>query len=132
MNKNMVLRSVRKSIKDYLIYMLTLILCVSLFYAFLSISSKYYKPMVGEQYDITILSDGMKMIICVITCLIVFSSLNAGITTDTVFLLITVLLNDSNNKDIAVVISNRILVDMFNNSILIFIPNINVFINNCL
>lgn len=68
----MVLRSVRKSIKDYLIYMLTLILCVSLFYAFLSISSKYYKPMVGEQYDITILSDGMKMIICVITCLIVF------------------------------------------------------------
>lgn len=72
MNKKLVFRSVKKSIKDYAIYVVTLIICVALFYAFLSISSKYYNPQLGEEYNITILSDGMKMIICVITCMIAF------------------------------------------------------------
>ena len=39
MYAKLVLRSARRSVGDYLIYLVTLTLCVGLFYAFLSISS---------------------------------------------------------------------------------------------
>lgn len=40
-------KNVKRSIKDYLIYIMTLTACISLFYAFLSITSCYYKPDIG-------------------------------------------------------------------------------------
>ena len=47
-------------------------ICVTLFYAFLSISSSYYSPDIGSEYDFTLLSDGMKIAICMITLLLLF------------------------------------------------------------
>lgn len=72
MYAKLALQNVRKSIKDYLIYMITLTACTSMFYAFLSISSKYYKPEIGAEFDIGILGNGMKPVILGITTLLVF------------------------------------------------------------
>lgn len=47
-------------------------ICVTLFYGFLSISSRFYKPDIGAEYNITVLSDGMKLAVCGITLLIFF------------------------------------------------------------
>ena len=44
MYAKLVLRSARRSVGDYLIYLVTLTLCVGLFYAFLSISSFILPP----------------------------------------------------------------------------------------
>lgn len=68
----LVLKSAEKSAKDYLIYMITMTVCVAMFYSFLSISSRYYKPDIGSEYDFVLLSDGMKAAIYSITLLIIF------------------------------------------------------------
>ena len=68
----LILRNARRSVSDYLIYIVTMTLCVMLFYAFLSISSKYYQPDIGTEYDITMLSDGMLAAICAVTLLLLF------------------------------------------------------------
>ena len=39
MYAKLVLRNARRSIQDYLVYLLTMTICVTLFYSFLSISS---------------------------------------------------------------------------------------------
>ena len=62
----------KRSVKDYLVYIVTMTICVTLFYAFLSISSSYYSPDIGSEYDFTLLSDGMKIAICMITLLLLF------------------------------------------------------------
>ena len=72
MYAKLVLRNVRRSVKDYLIYIVTLTICVTLFYSFLSVSSSYYKPDIGSAYDFTLTGDGMKMAVCGITLLILF------------------------------------------------------------
>ena len=58
--------------KDYLVYIVTMTICVALFYSFLSISSSYYHPDIGSEYNFTMLSDGMKMAICAITLFLLF------------------------------------------------------------
>lgn len=68
----LILRNAKRSIKDYLIYIITLTLCVTMFYSFLSISSNYYHPSIGVQYNLNILSDAMKAAICAITFLLLF------------------------------------------------------------
>lgn len=68
----LIFRNVRRSAKDYLIYIVTMTICVMLFYAFLSVSSKYYHPDIGSEYSFTILGDGMKAAICCITLLLLF------------------------------------------------------------
>lgn len=68
----LILRNAKRSAKDYLIYIVTLTICVMLFYGFLSISSKYYHPSLGMEYDITVLGNGMKYAICAITLLLFF------------------------------------------------------------
>ena len=68
----LILRNARRSIGDYLIYIVTLTLCVAMFYAFLSISSSYYKPEIGAQFDLSLLGNNMKAAICVITLLLLF------------------------------------------------------------
>lgn len=72
MYAKLVFRNAKRSVKDYLLYIVTMTICVTLFYAFLSISSSYYNPDIGSEYDFTLLSDGMKIAICMITLLLFF------------------------------------------------------------
>lgn len=72
MYAKLVLRNAKRSVQDYLIYMVTMTICVTLFYSFLSISSSYYQPDIGSEYDFTMLSDGMKVAICAVTSLLLF------------------------------------------------------------
>ncbi len=72
MYAKLVFRNARRSVKDYLIYIVTMTICVTLFYAFLSISSSYYNPDIGSEYDVTLLGDGLKAAICMVTCLVLF------------------------------------------------------------
>ena len=72
MYAKLVLRNAKRSVKDYLVYIVTLTICVTLFYSFLSISSSYYQPDIGSEYNFTVLSDGMKVAICVITLFLLF------------------------------------------------------------
>ncbi len=65
------LRNVKKSAKDYLIYMVTLILCVGLFYSFLSICSKYYVSMLPVEYDMKELQI-LRYPVIAITALLIF------------------------------------------------------------
>lgn len=68
----LILKNARRSLRDYLIYIVTMTICVTLFYAFLSICSSYYKPDIGVEFDITVLGEEMKLAICGITLLIFF------------------------------------------------------------
>jgi len=72
MYAKLILRNAKRSVKDYLIYIVTMTICVTLFYSFLSISSSYYKPDIGSEYDFTMLSDGMKVAICAVTLVLLF------------------------------------------------------------
>ena len=72
MYAKLVLRNAKRSVKDYLVYIVTMTICVMLFYSFLSISSSYYQPDIGSEYNFTVLSDGMKVAICVITFFLLF------------------------------------------------------------
>lgn len=72
MYAKLVFRNAKRSVKDYLIYIVTMTICVTLFYSFLSISSQYYQPDIGSEYNFTILSDGMKAAICMITLCLLF------------------------------------------------------------
>lgn len=65
-------RNVRRSAKDYLIYMVTMTLCTTMFYAFLSICSTHYNPDLGTQFNFNMLSQGMKLAICGVSLLILF------------------------------------------------------------
>ncbi|MDE6965086.1 MAG: FtsX-like permease family protein, partial [Lachnospiraceae bacterium] len=72
MYAKLVFKNAERSIKDYLIYIVTLTICVTLFYSFLSVSSSYYQPDMGSEYDFALLGDGMKTAICAITLLVLF------------------------------------------------------------
>ena len=72
MYAKLVLKNAKRSVKDYLIYIVTMTICVTLFYSFLSISSSYYQPDIGSEYDFTLLGDGMKAAICAITLVLLF------------------------------------------------------------
>lgn len=72
MYAKLVLRNAKRSAKDYLIYVVTMTICVMLFYAFLSITSRYYNPDVGTAYEFTLVGDGLKMAICAVTLLLLF------------------------------------------------------------
>ena len=72
MYAKLVLRNAKRSAKDYLVYVVTMTICVMLFYAFLSITSRYYNPDVGTAYEFTLVGDGLKMAICAVTLLLLF------------------------------------------------------------
>lgn len=72
MYAKLILQNAKKSVKDYIIYIVTMTICVTLFYSFLSITSNYYKPDIGTQYDFTMMSKVMKITICSVTLLIIF------------------------------------------------------------
>lgn len=68
----LIFRNAKRSARDYLIYIVTMTICVMLFYAFLSITSKYYNPDIGTAYDFTFVSDGLRLAICAVTLLLLF------------------------------------------------------------
>lgn len=72
MYAKLVFKNAKRSVKDYLIYIVTMTICVTLFYSFLSISSNYYQPDIGSEYDFTMLGDGMKVAICAVTLVLLF------------------------------------------------------------
>lgn len=72
MYAKLVFRNAKRSVKDYFVYIVTMTICVTLFYAFLSVSSSRYDPDIGNEYDFTMLGDGMKAAICMITLLLLF------------------------------------------------------------
>ena len=51
MYAKLIFKNAKRSVKDYLIYIVTMTLCVTLFYAFLSISSTHYHPTIGAEYN---------------------------------------------------------------------------------
>ncbi|WP_066874501.1 FtsX-like permease family protein [Clostridium mediterraneense] len=61
----------KKSIKDYLIYFITITLCVSLFYAFISLSSSNYELITEESYNFEMLQNILKYSTYVITTVLV-------------------------------------------------------------
>lgn len=72
MYAKLIFQNAKRSAKDYLIYLVTMTICVALFYSFLSISSRYYQPDIGSAYDVTLLGGGMKFAICLITLCLLF------------------------------------------------------------
>lgn len=60
----------KKSIKDYLIYFITITLCVSLFYAFMSLSSCEYELITEDTYNFKMLQDILKYATVFITALL--------------------------------------------------------------
>lgn len=72
MYAKLVFRNAKRSAKDYLVYIVTMTICVMLFYSFLSITSKYYHPDIGTEYEFAFVSDGMKLAICSVTLLLLF------------------------------------------------------------
>lgn len=72
MYAKLVFKNARRSVKEYLVYFVTMTICVALFYSFLSISSKYYQPDIGVEYNFRILGDGMKYAVCAVTLLLLF------------------------------------------------------------
>ena len=72
MYAKLIFKNAKRSVKDYLIYIVTMTLCVTLFYAFLSISSTHYHPTISAEYNISLLAGGMKLAICGISLLLLF------------------------------------------------------------
>lgn len=72
MYARLIFRNAKRSVKDYFIYIVTMTICVTLFYSFLSISSSYYRPDIGSAYDFAMLSDGLRTAICILTLLLLF------------------------------------------------------------
>ncbi|MEW9094896.1 MAG: FtsX-like permease family protein [Clostridiaceae bacterium] len=72
MYAKLVLRNARRSIKDYLLYLLTLTLCVGLFYAFVSLSSPNYQLIISEQFDLSRAYGALKRMAFFITVVLIF------------------------------------------------------------
>ncbi|GAA0179969.1 ABC transporter permease [Clostridium sediminicola] len=60
MYAKLILRNARRSIKDYLIYFVTLTSCVALFYSFMSLSSSKYELITSGQFQLTFLYTYLK------------------------------------------------------------------------
>lgn len=65
------LSNARKSIRDYVIYFVTLIICVSMFYAFLSLSSSHYELITEDTYNFEYLKIMLKYATYIITGLLI-------------------------------------------------------------
>ncbi|OPJ60734.1 ABC transporter permease [Clostridium oryzae] len=72
MYAKLALRNVKRSIKDYVIYFITLTLCVSLFYAFASLSSSYYRSNLPDTFDLTTMYKYIRYAAFFITSILIF------------------------------------------------------------
>ena len=66
------LRNVKRSAKDYLIYVVTLVLAVGLFYGFLSVVSPYYNNTLPVQINLDIVTKAMRIAVPIVALLVVF------------------------------------------------------------
>ena len=66
------LKNMKQSIKDYLIYIVTLILSVAMFYGFFSIVSPYYSNMLPISIHMEILNKAMRIAVPAVGILILF------------------------------------------------------------
>lgn len=66
------LRNIKRSAIDYLIYLITLTICVGMFYSFMSISSAYYKQSLSIEFNIDMLKDSMGFATIIITSILLF------------------------------------------------------------
>ncbi|MEG0772654.1 ABC transporter permease [Clostridium sp.] len=71
MYAKLALSNARRSIKDYAIYFITLTICVSLFYAFMSLSSSHYELITEDSYNFEYLKIMLKNTTYIITALLV-------------------------------------------------------------
>ncbi|SHH63122.1 FtsX-like permease family protein [Clostridium intestinale] len=71
MYAKLALSNARKSIRDYVIYFVTLIICVSMFYAFLSLSSSHYELITEDTYNFEYLKIMLKYATYIITGLLI-------------------------------------------------------------
>ncbi|ADL53978.1 ABC transporter permease [Clostridium cellulovorans] len=71
MYAKLALSNARRSIKDYVIYFVTLIICVSLFYAFMSLSSSHYELITEDTYNFKYLKIMIKYTTYIITGLLI-------------------------------------------------------------
>lgn len=71
MYAKLALNNARRSIKDYVIYFVTLIICVSLFYAFMSLSSSHYELITEDAYNFEFLKIMLKYTTYIITGLLI-------------------------------------------------------------
>ncbi len=69
MYAKLALSNAKRSIKDYVIYFVTLTICVSLFYAFMSLSSSHYELITEDSYNFEMLKVMMKYATYMITAL---------------------------------------------------------------
>lgn len=72
MYAKLAIRNVQRSAKDYLIYVVTLILSVGMFYGFFSIVSPYYNDTLPIQIHLEILNKAMRAAVPAVGLLIVF------------------------------------------------------------
>lgn len=70
MYAKLAITNAKKSIKDYAIYFITITLCVSLFYAFMSLSSSSYELITEDSYNFEMLKRIMEYTTYVITALL--------------------------------------------------------------
>ena len=70
MYDKLAINNAKKSIKDYLIYFITITMCVSLFYAFTSLSSSSYELITEDSYNFEQLKKMLKYSTYVITALL--------------------------------------------------------------
>ncbi|CEP95765.1 FtsX-like permease family protein [Paraclostridium sordellii] len=71
MYAKLAISNAKKSIKDYLIYFITILICVSLFYAFTSLSSSSYELITEKSYNFENLEKMLKYSTYAITALLV-------------------------------------------------------------
>lgn len=69
MYAKLALSNAKRSMKDYVIYFVTLTICVSLFYAFMSLSSSHYELITEDSYNFEMLKNVMKYATYMITAL---------------------------------------------------------------
>lgn len=65
-------KNLKKCLKDYVIYLLTLTIVISLFYSFLSLSSNQYKIISSEQIDLNNLYSFLKYVGFIISLILIF------------------------------------------------------------
>ncbi|WP_243182583.1 hypothetical protein [Clostridium gasigenes] len=71
MYAKLAINNAKRSIKDYLIYIVTLTICVSLFYGFSSLSSSNYTLVTEDMFNFDILKEMLKYSTYGVTALLV-------------------------------------------------------------
>ena len=72
MYNKLLINNIKKSSKNYIIYIFTLIISVAMYYSFLTITSKYCSPNISIEFDISILGDSIKYALTAISLIILF------------------------------------------------------------